>query len=341
MVFNNSFFKIVLINFLLFLTSHNLTSQEKRFFMSVSGLKSVSEMGITLTHEHILVDFIGAKETNSSRWDIDSVIRKSIPFLKEVKQTGANTFFEASIAFQGRDPLVTKLAAEKSGLNIVLNTGYYGADGNKYLPTHAYTETAKQLANRWVDEYKNGIGDTNIKPGFIKISVPPNTLEEIHKKLTYAAALTHIETGLTITSHTGPAIPAFEQMEIIQKAGVNLNAFVWVHAQFEKDKTKYIEAAKQGVWISLDGVNEKNYKDYVTLISYMKAKGYLHKILISQDSGWYTVGQKNGGNYKGYTAIFNYLVPFLKESGFTQKEINILLIKNPAEAFYIRKQLKQ
>jgi len=340
MLFNNLFIKTVFASFILLLSSQTILSQEKRFFMTVSGLKPVSEMGITLTHEHILVDFIGAKETTPERWNVNDVIKRSLPFLKEIKKRGVQTLFEAAPTYQGRDPLVAKKAAEESGLNILVSTGYYGADGNKYLPDHAYTESAEQLAKRWTNEYKNGIDNSGIKPGFIKISVAPNELEKIHKKLTLAAALTHLSTGLTITSHTGPAIPAFQQMNIIETAGVNLNAFVWVHAQFERDKEKLIRAAKRGVWISLDGINKENSKKYISLISYMKTKGYLHKVLISHDSGWYTVGQENGGNYKGYTSIFNDLIPLLKENGFTQKEIDMLLIKNPAEAFYIRKQAK-
>ena len=64
-------------------------------------------------------------------------------------------------------------------------------------------------------------------------------------------SLTHLATGMTIASHTGPEKPAFEQIEILKKNGVDPSAFIWVHAQ-QAPPGKNIEAAKSGAWISLD-----------------------------------------------------------------------------------------
>ncbi len=77
-------------------------------------------------------------------------------------------------------------------MNIITNTGYYGAAGDKYIPKHAYSESAEELASRWINEWKNGIGSTGIKPGFIKIGVDDGPLSDIDKKLVEAAALTHL-----------------------------------------------------------------------------------------------------------------------------------------------------
>jgi phosphotriesterase-related protein len=64
------------------------------------------------------------------------------------------------------------------------------------------------------------------EPGFIKIRVEGDPLSDLHRKLVIAAARTHLKTGLTICSHTGPAVLAFEELE-----------FVWTHAQNEKEKS--------------------------------------------------------------------------------------------------------
>ena len=48
---------------------------------------------------------------------------------------------------------------------LVSNTGYYGAAKDKHLPPHAFTETADQLALRWVREAEHGIDGTSIRPG--------------------------------------------------------------------------------------------------------------------------------------------------------------------------------
>jgi phosphotriesterase-related protein len=62
----------------------------------------------------------------------------------------------------------------------------------------------------------------------------------------------------------------------------------------------------------------------------------LNKVLISHDAGWYKPGEKDGGNFTGYTNIFTVLIPLLKEKGFTDSDILQLLVKNPQEAFAIR-----
>jgi len=304
--------------------------------MTVTGPVSSNEMGITLTHEHILVDFIGADSISEQRWDRGKVIEKALPFLLQIKESGCKTLVECTPEYIGRDPLLLKSLSESSGLNILTNTGYYGAGNNKYLPRHSYTETADQLAARWIGEWNNGIGETSIKPGFIKIGVANGSLSELHKKLIVAAARTHLKTGLTIVSHTGPAIPAFEQLEILRQEGVAPEAFIWVHAQAEKDPGNHVKVARMGAWISLDGLNDNNAEEYVKMIKNLKENKLLDNILLSHDAGWYHPGEPNGGEFRGYATLFEKLVPLLKNEGFSEKEITQLLVLNPAEAFTIR-----
>ena len=244
--------------------------------------------------------------------------------------------FDCTPAFLGRDVLLLRQLANQSGLQLVTNTGYYGAMENKYLPAHAFTETAQQLAQRWIDETKSGIDGTDVRPGFIKISVDvKGPLSDLHKKLVQAAGLTHLKTGLTIFSHTGPAAGAFEQLAILQKAGVQPGAFVWVHAQTEKDLSTYERAAQMGAWVSLDGMGWGSIDEYVNALVFMKSKKLEHRVLISHDAGWYKPDEPDG-SFQGYTPIFTDLLPRLQEKGFTKKDIDQLLVKNPAAAMQMK-----
>src|SRR4030095_8865665 len=170
----------------------------------------------------------------------------------------------------------------------------------------------------------------------IKISVDPGHLSEIHRKVVTAAALTHLKTGLTICSHTGVAIPAFEEIEVLHKLNVHPSAFVWTHAQNEKDKTLHVKAAKMGAWISLDGIGWGDFEEYVDFIDNLKSTELLNKVLISHDAGWYKPEEKDGGSFTGYTNVFVELIPLLRKRGFTGGDIQQLLVRNPAEAFGIR-----
>jgi phosphotriesterase-related protein len=315
--------------------SFRADQDKKEIIMTVRGPIESAQMENTLIHEHILVDFIGAKLISSDRWNRDSVTEKALPFLEELKKSGCQTLIDCTPNFLGRDVILLKDLSELSGLNIITNTGYYGGSDNKFLPDHAFTETPQALAARWVNEWKRGIAPTTIKPGFIKISVNAEKLSEVSEKLIRAAALTHLQTGLTIASHTGPAIPAFEQLEIVKKTGVHPGAFIWVHAQNEKDKTTYVKAAREGAWVSLDGLNETNVNQYVELLDFLKAEKSLERILISHDAGWYDPAKPGGGEFRGYTTLFTKLIPALKQKAFTENEITQLIKTNPKNAFTI------
>lgn len=312
------------------------TNLDKGFIMTVNGPIPSEKMGISLIHEHILVDFIGADSISNNRWEKSKVSEKAFPYLKQIKDIGCQTFVECTPAFLGRDPLLLKSLSDSTGLNIITNTGYYGARNNKFIPRYAFEETADQLAKRWITEWEEGIGATGIRPGFIKIGVDNGNLSKMHKKLITAAAMTHLKTGLVIASHTGPAIPAFEQIELLKKEGVSPEAFIWVHAQVEKDPLNHIKAAKSGAWIGLDGLNDNNLQDYIKMITNLKDSNLLNKVLLSHDAGWYEPGKENGGEYRGYTTLFKQLVPLLRNENFSEKEINQLLVINPSLALMIK-----
>lgn len=303
---------------------------------TVTGPIPVSKMGLTLIHEHILVDFIGADKISSERWERAKVVAKMLPYLQNLKRLGVKTLVECTPAYLGKDPLLLRELSEKSGVQILTNTGYYGAVDNKFLPAHAHTETADQLADRWVREYETGIDETGIKPGFIKISVNPGPLSDLHRKLITAAARTHKRTGLTIYSHTGPYVPAFEQIEVLKQEGVPPGAFVWVHAQ-GNNMVHYARAVREGAWISLDGLDNNNVDNYAQTLLLMKENKFLHRTLLSHDAGWYDPAKPDGGTIgRDFTVLFTKLMPVLNRQGFTRKDWQQILVENPKRALYNR-----
>lgn len=317
---------------------------ENKTIITVKGPIPATEMGTTLVHEHVLVDFAGADSTGYFRWDKDEVVKRVIPYLKEIQDLGVNTLFECTPAYVGRDPWVLKALSEQTGMHLVTNTGYYGAHGNHYIPQEFYKLSANELAQIWIDEFVNGIEGSEVRPGFIKIAVDgDDRLSPEHKKIITAAALAHQQTGLVIASHTGPDKPAFEQIEVLKSHGIDPSSFIWVHAQGGSLEGN-IEAAQIGAWISLDNVNaqrpegsEYDISWYAGRIDALRNAGLLHRVLISHDAGWYSPGEVDGGDFRGFTALFELLIPALEESGFSQNELDQLLVKNPMDAFSIRK----
>lgn len=314
--------------------------------LTVNGPISNGQLGVTLAHEHIITDFTGAEKNLNPVYTNNEAIEKLLPYLLELKKSGASSIIECTPAYIGRNVTLLQALSLASGLHIVTNTGYYAAVGQKYLPKHAFTESAEQIANRWLSEWKNGIDGTSIRPGFIKLGVDSGPLKEIEKKMIRAAAITHAGSGLKIFIHTGSAAAAKEEAAILAEEGIAYEAMIWVHAQNDASGDTHIELAKKGCWISLDGVNEQasSIDKYTGFITRMKGAGLLNKLLISHDDGFAVEKADNvsvfnpyqNGNTYPYRSLFTKLKSALLQKGITGQEFSNIITKNPAEALKIK-----
>lgn len=297
---------------------------------TVTGPVPPEDLGVVLTHEHILVDFIGADKLSRDRYDPDEVFRTALPHLRQVRDRGCRTLVECTPMFLGRDPVLLRRLSEASGVLLITNTGMYKAP---YLPTYAFERSAGDLAASWTAEAQRGIEDTGIRPGLIKIAVNPEAeLVPIQKKIVRAAALTHLRTGLSIAAHTGPG-PGLEVLDVLKSEGVAPGAYIWVHAQSNSDQSKCLEAARRGAWLSYDGFPATRGEPPPKIELHVRTAldaGLADRLLISHDAGWYHVGEPGGGTYRPYDAIFTHFLPALKKDypGIEKT----LLVDNPRRA---------
>lgn len=321
---------------LLMLPSLANAARPKLRIMGVNGWIPASGLGYCLTHEHVMVDFIEAGKISKDRYDVEEVYRTALPFLNDLRKAGCATMFECTPAYLGWDVHLLQRLASGASLQMVTNTGYYGASKEKHLPAHAYAETAEQLSARWVREYEEGIEGTAVRPGFIKLAADRGPLTAVQRKLIHAGAMAHMKTGLTIAVHSGDGAAAREELQIIRGHGVAPAAFVWIHAQNETDFSIFREMAEAGAWVEFDALKTDNHDQYLRFLRYMKDHRLLHKVLLSQDSGWYYVGDPGGGPYRPYTEIFNAFIPLLLRNGFSRQDVEQVLMLNPVEAFAVR-----
>jgi phosphotriesterase-related protein len=305
--------------------------------MTVRGAVPASSLGPVLVHEHVLVDFIGAEKANPDRYDRQEAFNTILPHLQELYKRGCRTLVECTPQFLGRDPLLLKRLSESSKLHILTNTGYYGAAEEKFLPASLTAETAPSLAAQWIAEHEKGIAGTGIRPGFMKLGVDDVPFTENIRKILLAGALTYTSTGMPVAIHTSKgAAPAQEELRILSEAGVPTNAWIWVHAQNERNPDAFEAIAKQDGWVELDGYQRDQTDEYVRLLLQLRKSKCLHRVLVSQDAGWYHVGEASGGSYRPHTDIFDYLLPALRKSGFSESDIHQLMTANPAQAFSLR-----
>ncbi|MCL6458042.1 MAG: TatD family hydrolase [Gorillibacterium sp.] len=298
---------------------------------TVTGPINEQEAGTMLVHEHVLVGFVEDGKLTPADYDRQEVVASILPLLLQLKAAGCATFVDCAPEYVGRDPYILKELSEKSGLYLITNTGFYK---RPYLPPFVYQASEQELSDMWIQEARDGIGASGVYPGYIKIALNDGTaIDQTQQKILRAAIRTSRETALPIQCHTIGGDIALHANEIMKQAGFDRERFIWVHAQTGKDLTAHKQLAEEGMWISIDSILPGTYETHVELLKQLLAHGVSgEKILISQDTGWYTIGADKGGNMLPYHHLLTDFIPYAIENGLDAQWLKQCLTHNPYQA---------
>lgn len=284
------------------------------------------QLGITMAHEHFIVDLARVRKDNISKIE---TIEEVIPEIKLMQDLNVKSAFEVSTIDLGRDVKKLKQISEITGLNIVCSTGFYL---HQFHPEWLNEATVEQIADIYIKELTEGIDGTDIKAGLIgEIASSPEGFIGNEKKILEAAAVASVKTGAAVSTHTGKNT-AFETIDTLLKFGVNPKKVIIGHQDLIDDTNYHIELLKRGINIGFDTCGKSAYMPDETraknIIKLIEA-GYGDHIILSNDISRRTYFTSYG--QQGYLAVMKIIVPLLKEYGASQQQINKLLIDNPAE----------
>ena len=124
-------------------------------------------------------------------------------------------------------------------------------------------------------------------------------------------------------------------LDIIEAEGMDPSRYVIVHADQIADLEKHHELARRGAWLEYDSIGSEATDRHLRLVVHMLDQGYADRLLLSQDAGWYSVGEPGGGAVRPYTGLLDDFVPRLASEGVTEQVIRRLLVDNPRRAFGI------
>jgi phosphotriesterase-related protein len=291
------------------------------------------KFGLALVHEHVMCDFIGADKVSKGRYEVREVYETMLPYLKEIRQLGVEGFVDCTPAFLGRDVELLADLSKASNIHILTNTGLYK---EPYLPKYVWEYSAGHLADMWIKEIEQGIDWTPIKAGFIKIAVNPGKVIPIQQKIVRAAALCSLSTGAAIACHTASGIAAINVMEILEDERADLGRLIVVHCDAEEDLNIHREIAKRGAWIEYDSVGEGNVEKILKMIEFVANEGLEDHLLLSQDAGWYNVGEPLGGKIRSYAYLVKDFLPMMLGRDFKREFIETIMRRNPAKAFQMK-----
>ena len=291
-------------------------------FHTTAGALARDEIGDVLAHQHMLVEYGANPPTAYVDADPETVYEVIGPWLEEAKALGIGTFVDPTPLGVGQRPDIIKYAADRAGLPTMMVTGIYR---EPFMPEWVYDASVEEIADFFREELETGVGDTDVRAGWIKISQNGTGMTLTERKILEAACIVGRETGAAIGSHlalwgssAGPT--ALAVMDALEGFGCPLDEqrFIWIHAGVEAGASgapteladvlsmgsgmDYLMAAlERGAYLSLDSIGSPfwggtyaGYEDNIARIQQFVDAGYEDKLIIGSDTGWYDPGEPAG-----------------------------------------------
>jgi phosphotriesterase-related protein len=335
---------------------------------TVLGPIDPSDAGITHTHEHVLIDlscYSWVPEAASDRWYIDAPITMDILgraeprwqnnldnrlLLDESHQTqelrhfavaGGGMLVDTTSIGIGRDPLALARMSRATGVHLVMGASHY-------VPL-TYTEELKarsedEIFRSIVRDITVGVGETGIRAGVIGEVGNFWPTNDVSRRILRASGRASKETGASVIVHPGYGVEALTQhADDLMEGGAEPSRIVIGHLDMFHDLAAIRSLAETGVMLEYDafGMEDTNLGDIggqaVTLPTDAETIGRLaqlmewglgDRLVIAHDVCRKPHLTSHGGH--GFAHIIESIVPRMRMRGFSQDEIDTILIRNPA-----------
>ena len=307
---------------------------------SVLGEMDTADLGFTLSHEHVLVSSAGIQQIYPEFIDRAATIQRGIADLTAARAEGLRSIIDVTTIDLGRDIRLLEEVSRGSGVHIVCATGTW-----RDIPRVFWTATPDDIAPLYIREIQEGIEDTNIKAGVIKVANDMGGVTPEGEIILRAAARAQKATGVPISTHTwAPERVGEQQVAVFQDEGIDLNRVYIGHSNDTDDIGYLTGLLEQGVWIGLDrypGRPEVLDWEARTQTAYKLIQaGWAHRIMLGHD--WSVAlliahrearAQRDIANPDGYLFITRRVLPRLAQLGASQDDIHKIMIDNPRRFF--------
>ncbi|MBI4498960.1 MAG: phosphotriesterase-related protein [Chloroflexi bacterium] len=309
---------------------------------SVLGPISTDQLGVTLTHEHVLCASAGIQQVFPEYVNRPQVIEDGVAALATAKAEGLGAFVDLTPMDLGRDIRLLEEVSRRSGVHLIACTGIW-----RDIPRVFWGESPDTVARLFIREIEEGIEGTGIRAGIIKVANDQEGVTPEGEIILRAAARAQKATGVPISTHSwAPGRVGEQQVRIFREEGVDLDRVCIGHSNDTTDTDYLLGLLRQGVWVGLDrnpGGTMPGTPDWegrtVTTKKLMDA-GYTHRIMVSHDAPITILiappeqrALRKERNPDGISFIFRRVIPRLKELGATEADIHRLFVENPRRYF--------
>jgi phosphotriesterase-related protein len=294
------------------------------------GPKCRDELGMILPHEHVFVDLRTPDKPGYAEADADDVVALMVPQIDAIKRQGVTLLVECTTGGVGRRADIDLAVSKAADFPIVVPTGNYR---EPWIPAWVAGATESDLEKWMVRELTDGIEDTGVLAGWIKLSAGDDGITPLEARILRAAARASVRTNAVIGSHTIRGRVVMDQLDILQSEGCPAERFISIHTQEEPDFGLHRALVERGAWIEYDHVGRAPDVELVAMVTRAVEAGLGEHLLLSHDLGWYDPAQPSGGTPRPYTHLVDHLLPSLEAAGISNAQIRRLTEVNPFEAF--------
>ena len=311
---------------------------------TVRGDCSSRDLGFTHCHEHLFVFPIRGVRL-AWRLVIDEYERTKSELLS-FRSAGGRSLVDAQPFGAGRNAQLLARVASDTGLHIVASTGVHRSafyPGDSWI----FRAAADELAELFVSEIREGMycydpvnlraGRTGAPAGIIKVGMDAEGFTPHYRNVFEAAARAHRETGAPILTHTELSTWGREQAEFLLERGVPPASIIISHMDRAADLTDNLAIARLGVYLEYDTIARCKYHDEETeirLIRGMIRAGFGDRIVLGMDVTRDRL-PAYGGRF-GLAYLAESFLPRLRGRGLGRKQIEALMVDNPARALALR-----
>lgn len=321
---------------------------------TVCGPVDSDKLGGVLAHEHFIFGYPGwyGDTSKAARFDKEATLKKWEDICAKVKAAGISTIVDATPNECGRDVLLLKEISERSGINVIAASGFYfeGAGGSSYLNFRrtGVHDIVKEIEELLAEELYEGIGDTGIKAGVIKLATGEGKMSEYEQILFEGAArIASTDPNIRIITHTQSGTMGPEQANFLIERGVDPRQIAIGHICGSTDMDYLLTVAETGVYLNFDRFGFDGIygapldKRRIASIAGMVVNGYGDKICISHDNNidfWgrphiYSEEMEKQRVNCHWLHISEDIIPAMHKVGLSEEQTHKFLYDNP-QNFY-------
>lgn len=343
--------------------------------VTVDGRMDPEELGLTSTHEHTFLDMASAwfeppakpRERKIARGpvsqDVLHYVRQfpmqhednirlesfdqAVEEVSRFSHVGGDTIVDVTPKGIQPDPESVRAVARETGVNYVHGTAYYTQGSH---PNRVADLTVDDLETEFVEDVRDGIGDTDVRAGIIGEIGISNTMHDDEEKVLRAGARAAVRTGAPISVHP----PHYDEkplsrwsleiLDILEEEDLAPERVILCHQdQNDAIETPGLdyqkEIAERGAYVEFDlwgwgmfdlvtnnhASPSDNWRIRATIE--LIEEGYASNLVFAQDVCTKAQRCEYGGF--GYEHVLRNVVPRLRSRDVSREAIDQILVENP------------